>query len=555
MISQLHIENIAVIERMDVVFGAGLNLMTGETGAGKSVVIDALGAVLGARVSRDLVRVGAAAALSSAIFWDVGETVETWVKTVLGAELDDGELNVSRDIMADGRSVCKVNGRPVTVAQLRELGAMLVRVHGQHDSRLLLDDSAHLDFVDRFGDCGEELAEYQFRYRDWKRLCAERDALLTDEGDKARRVEMLRYQLDEIDAAELTEGEDAGLAQRRTLHKNAQKIITAVAEAYAALYGDDEESGAYDSLSQARDSLGKVVSVSEELANLYARVEEMMYAAGDAAEDARAILDDLESDPDELERVESRLDVIYKLKKYGGDASAILAYAERTRQELDGIEHAAERIEKLEKDCKAALDSVKEAAAKLSAKRGAAAEALQARLKSELTALDMEKTTILAEITPCEPSLKGAEGLRFLISANVGEPPKALSKVASGGELARVMLAMMNVLAEDVPTMVFDEVDAGISGHAATRVAQKLKNVSRRQQVLCVTHLPQIAAAADTHFHIEKAVENGRTLTGIKTLGRGERIEEIAKIMGNISKNALKTAEELIVQYERMDNA
>ncbi|GHU87918.1 DNA repair protein RecN [Clostridia bacterium] len=536
MISHLHIENIAVIEKMDVVFGAGLNLLTGETGAGKSVVIDALGAVLGARTSRELVRVGASSAQVSAIFWNAG---------------DDEETSVSRDIMPDGRSVCKVNGRPVTVAQLKELGSALVRVHGQHDSRLLLDEGAHLDFVDRFGLCAELLERYQFRYREWKGLCKERDALLSDMGDKTRRLEVLRYQLDEIDGARLLPGEDEALSERRALLKNARKITSAVTESYAALYGDDDSSGAYDLLSQAAASLSPVADASEDLAKLYARVEELRYAVGDAVEDARSLADELEENPDELERVEGRLDIIYKLKKYGANADAILAYAERVREELDGIEHADERLEQLNTACKAKLIDTQKAAKKLSEKRKSAAEALRERLKSELTALDMEKTTILAELTPCEMTSRGAETLRFLISANVGEPPKPLGKVASGGELARVMLAMMNVLAEDVPTMVFDEVDTGISGHAATRVAEKLKNVSRGQQVLCVTHLPQIAAAADTHFHIEKEVENGRTFTRIQTLDRNQRIEEIAKIMGNVSESSRKSANEMIERYEK----
>ncbi|GHV17462.1 DNA repair protein RecN [Clostridia bacterium] len=534
MISHLHIENIAVIERMDVVFGAGLNLLTGETGAGKSVVIDALGAVLGARTSRDLVRLGASSAQVSAIFWN--------------AETDE-ETSVSRDIMPDGRSVCKINGRPVTVAQLKEFGGSLVRVHGQHDSRLLLDENAHLDFVDRFGGCSELLEGYQFRYREWKALCKERDALLSDMGDKERRLETLRYQLDEIDGAELQSGEDEILAERRALLKNARKITAAVTEAYIALYGDDESEGAYDLLSQAAASLSSVADASEDLSKLYARAEELKYAVGDAAEDARSFSDDME--PEELERIEGRLDIIYRLKKYGANAAEILEYGERVRAELDGIEHADERLEKLEHACKAKLVDTQKAASKLSDSRKSAAEALQKRLHDELTALDMEKTAIIAEIMPCELCGRGAETLRFLISANVGEPPKPLGKVASGGELARVMLAMMNVLAEDVPTMVFDEVDTGISGRAATRVAEKLKNVSRGQQVLCVTHLPQIAAAADTHFHIEKGVENGRTFTKIQTLDRNQRIEEIAKIMGNLSESARKSANELIERYEK----
>ena len=549
MLSHLHIENIAVIEKMDIVFGGGLNLLTGETGAGKSIVIDALGAVLGARTTRELVRTGAAQAHSGAVFRDLDRAALSWLSDVLGIQPDDGELLVSRDILADGRTVCRVAGKTVTVTQLRELGAMLAQIHGQHDSQALLDEESHLDFADVYGDCGEALEEFQTLYRDWKALAAERDALMRDDEDKARRVDTLTYQIDEINAAALRSDEDKTLAERKNFLNNARKVSDAVGQAYELLYGGEDS--AHDLLSIASKALSGVANVSGEMAGLSERFEDLLAAADDAAVEIRRVRDELDADPNELEDIETRLDIIYRLKrKYGKTVDDILKFAENAERELEQIESLDERLAELEVLCGDKLKAAENAAAALTERRKAAALEMQSRLIDELRELDMERAEFVIELTPAELYPKGAETARFLFSANVGEPPKPMTKIASGGELARVMLAIMNVLGMGASTMVFDEVDTGISGRAAQKVARKLKAVSENKQVLCVTHLPQIAAAADRHFHIEKYEENGRTVTRVTDLDMPRRIDEIARIIGgaNITEVTRKTAEEMLRQ-------
>lgn len=551
MLSHLHIENIAVIETMDIVFGNGLNLLTGETGAGKSIVIDALGAVLGARITRELVRTGAQQAHSGAVFRDLDPAALSWLEDTLGIQCADEELLVSRDILADGRTVCRVAGKTVTVSQLREFGVLLAQIHGQHDSQSLLDEDTHLSFVDAYGDCGNALDTYQSLYREWKGLCAERDALLRDDADKARRVDMLTYQLDEIATAELMPGEDKALTERKSFLNNARKVAEAIEQAYELIYGGEDS--VHDQLSVSSRALSGIAGVSGELAALAGRVDELLYAADDAAEDIRRIRDELDADPNELNRIETRLDIIYRLKrKYGKTVDDILSFAENSRSELELIETSGERLAALEKSCNEKKREVDGAAEALSELRRAAADGMRSRLVTELRELDMERAEFSIELMPSELYQMGAETAKFLFSANVGEPPKPLSKIASGGELARVMLSIMNILGAGAPTMVFDEVDTGISGRAAQKVAQKLKSVSKNKQVLCVTHLPQIAAVADKHFHIEKYVEGGRTATRVNDLDKSRRIDEIARIIGgaNITEVTRKTAAEMIEQGE-----
>ncbi len=549
MLSHLHIENIAVIEKMDILFGAGLNLLTGETGAGKSIVIDALGAVLGGRTSRDLIRTGATTAQASAVFWQPGDTVLQWVYDTLGITIEGDELSVSRDIMPDGRTVCRVAGKPVTVTQLRELGTYLVQVHGQHDSHALLNEDTHAAFVDAA--CQTELAAYQSEFQSLRTLQHQRDKLLQGESDKARRIDTLQFQLREIEDAELQPQEDELLLERKNFLKNAHKVASAVEEAYACLYGDDSTEGVHDSLSQASRALSSVSHLHPEIAELATKLEDLLYTADDIASETRRIGDTLEVGPYELEELEARLDILYRLKKkYGGTVDDVIAFATRAASELETIEHAEEHLAALEKKCQSQLQLVEKTAKTLSKSRQKASKLLQEKLQQQLSELDMEKVRFVIELAEMPFGVNGAESIRFLISTNVGEPPKPLSKVASGGELSRVMLALMNVLAEndDVPTMVFDEVDTGISGRAAQKVAEKLGRVSMRKQVLCVTHLPQIAAMADTHFHIHKDVEADRTVTRMQELDKDARILEIARIIGGaaITEVTMRSAAELI---------
>ena len=547
MLSHLHIENLAVIDSMDIVFGAGLNLLTGETGAGKSIVIDALGAVLGARTTRELVRTGAAAAHAGAVFTDVEADIAEWLEASLGVELEDGELSVSRDIMADGRTVCRIAGKTATVAQLRDLGAKLAQIHGQHDSRMLLDEDSHLVLIDDFGRTQEALTTYQVIYNRWRTLVTEREKLLRDDADKVRRADTLIYQLEEINAADLQPDEDKNLVQRRDFLKNARKIAEAVNITYQLIYGGEES--ASDALGEASRAMSGVASINDELTGLSERVDELMYAARDVAEDVRAMLDVLESDPGELEDIEARLDRLYRLKrKYGGTIEDILAFAENAQAELEAIERSDERLAELNLLCEDALSELKNAAAVLTDERRIAAEGMRARLADELRGLDMPNAKFEINLKDAELYGNGAETAEFLFSANKGEPPKPLAKIASGGELSRVQLGLMNILHSGVPTMVFDEVDTGISGHAAQMVAVKLKSVSQSRQVLCVTHLPQIAAAADRHFHIEKDSEGERAVTRVRELEQSERVEEIARIIGgaNVAEETKKAAARLI---------
>jgi len=545
ILSHLHIENIAVIESMEVIFGEGLNLLTGETGAGKSIVIDALGAVLGARTTRELVRTGASMAHAGAVFACVGEDVSVWLRGALGVEIEDGELSVSRDIMADGRTVCRVAGKTVTVAQLRELGSKLVQIHGQHDSRMLLDEDCHLAILDDYGQT--PLTEYQRLFDGWRALASEHEKLLRDDADKVRRADILIYQIEEITAAGLKPDEDKNLVQRRDFLKNANKIAEAVTGAYQLIYGGEES--AADMLGAAASALSGVADINEELSELYGQVQDVLYNAQDTAEDIRALKDELDANPNELEQIEARLDQLYRLKrKYGATVEDIIAFAEKAQSELDMIEASDERLAKLNILCDNALAEVKSAAAELSKVRKASATNMQNLLAGELRELDMPNAEFAVALKESELYRGGAETVEFLFSANMGEPPKPLAKIASGGELSRVQLGLMNIIHGGVPTMVFDEVDSGISGRAAQKVAVKLKNAARDRQVLCVTHLPQIAAAADRHFRIEKAVEGDRTVTMICDLSVNERVEEIARIIGgaNVTDVTREAAKQLI---------
>lgn len=547
MLSHLHIENVAVIENMDIVFGAGLNLLTGETGAGKSIVIDALGAVLGARTTRELVRTGAASAHAGAIFGGVSSDVSDWLYEIFGIKPEDGELSVSRDILADGRTVCRVGGKTVTVTQLRELGSKLVQIHGQHDSRMLLDEESHLALLDTFGQTSELLSAYQEIFDRWKTYCSEREKLLRIDADKARRADTLTYQLDEINAADLQIDEDTALSERRNFLKNVHKVAEAVTQAYELLYGGDE--CAADMLGEAARALSGVAGINQELTDISSRVHDVLYTAQDVAEDIRTLKDELDADPRELENIESRLDLIFRLKrKYGATVADILSFAETAQRELEEIESSDERLTELNILCETAYAEVKTSACSLTKARKEATADMQKLLIVELRELDMPNAEFAVEIKETELYRNGAETVGFLFSANTGEPPKPLAKIASGGELSRVQLGLMNILHDSVPTMVFDEVDTGISGRAAQKVAVKLKSVAKDRQVLCVTHLPQIAAVADKHFHIEKNVEGERTITRARDLNMDERVDEIARIIGgaNVTEVTRDAARQLL---------
>ncbi len=553
MLELLHIENIAIIEAADIEFAPGFNALTGETGAGKSIVIDSLSAVLGQRTSRELIRTGADKAFVSAAF--SGITPELTVDLGIQPELD-GTLLLQREIQTDGKNVCRVNGRPATVGQLRALGARLLNIHGQHDGQQLLDEEQHIVYLDSFGKT-EKLSEaYAVKYRRLTDIRRQISALQMDEAEKARRVDTLQYQINELRRAKLRPGEEEELTARRGILRNAEKFLDAVAGADYALNGDDSGGGALSALRQAQDALGGVRHLDDAFAQLYERLGEAYSEIYDIA----ATIDDkrgeLDVSPGELDRVESRMDQLYRLKKkYGATVEDMLEYLHRCTDELAQIEDAGDALLRLEHERSEAEKTAWQAAKALSDARKAAAEQLSAQILSELQQLDMGKIRFAVEFTEKPLDGDGMDAVRFLMSANVGEELRPIHKIASGGELARIMLAMKNVLSEQdhVGTMVFDEVDTGVSGRAAQKVAEKMARISRKKQVLCVTHLPQLAAMADTHFSVEKGERNGRTYTEVRRLDRERRRQELARLTGgsHVSQTMLDGAEELLVQAEK----
>ena len=558
MLELLHIENIAIIERADIEFGRGFNALTGETGAGKSIVIDALGAVLGQRTSRELIRTGAEKAFVSAAFGDVPAELPGLAENGLAPE-EDGTLLLQRELYGDGKNVCRVSGRPVTVAQLRRIGASLLNIHGQHDGQQLLDEEQHLIYLDRFGRVEAELDAYRARYDAWRATRREMDALRMDEAEKARRVDMLRHQIGELERADLQEGEEEALLARRNILRNGEKFISAISEADVCLNGGDEGLGAVSAIKEAEDALRSLRSLGDAFITLSDRLEALRCEAYDLAETIRDKKDEYDFSPQELDAVESRCDQLYRLKKkYGSSVEEMLAYLERSREELDRIEYADDRLAQLEQKLKAQEKAARDAAKTLSEKRRAAAKELEARISRELSELDMPKLRFSIDFQDKELAEDGTDTVAFLMSANMGEALRPIQKIASGGELSRIMLALKNVLAEQdsVMTMVFDEVDTGVSGRAAQRVAEKLAKLSRTRQVLCVTHLPQLTAMADVHFGVEKGEENGRTLTRVRLLDRAARRAEIARMSGgdHPSETMLSGAEELLSAAEAFKN-
>lgn len=547
MLSLLHIENIAVIECADISFDRGFNVLTGETGAGKSIVIDAIGAVLGQRAYRDMIRTGNNKASVRAVFTDVPQL--PWFEEN-GVEYDS-EVVIQREVYLDGKNICRVNGTLVSVSILHKLGIQLINIHGQHDSASLFDENNHLDFLDAFSDHGTLLTDYAGKYDFVLDLRRQIQRMTIDEGEKLRRMETLRYQIDEIEKAGLEPGEDEALESRRKVLQNAEKLSDGINAAVESLYGGEETDGAASMLAEAERELSRLSRYTDAYADLHERVADLMYQVQDVAEEIRDARDDLSYSSDELERIESRLDVIHRLRrKYGSTCADILDYLDNAKRELDEIEFADDHLERLKSKCEEAERTAWDAALKLRENRLAAAQQLSARILVELAQLDMPKVQFCCQFSELELAANGVDAVSFYMSANVGEALKPLNKVASGGELARIMLAMKNVLAEkdQVNTLIFDEVDTGVSGRAAQRVAEKLKNVATHKQVLCVTHLPQLAALADTHLLIAKEERDGRTYTDVTPLDIEGRKLELARIIGGtkITDTTLSSAEEML---------
>ena len=547
MLSLLHIENIAVIECADISFDAGFNVLTGETGAGKSIVIDAISAILGERAYRDMIRTGTQKASVRAVFTNVPHL--PWFEEN-GVDYDP-ETIIQREVYLDGKNVCRVNGTLVTVTILRKLGIQLINIHGQHDSASLFDENNHLTYLDAFGDSVDLLADYGEKYEAVAQLRREIQRMTMDEGEKLRRMETLRYQIEEIEKAQLEAGEDDVLEERRKILQNAEKLSDGINAAVECLYGGDDTDGAASLLAEAERELARLSRYTDAFEAIHEKVADLMYQVQDAAEEVRDARDDLSYSDRELDEIESRLDVIHRLRrKYGATCADILAYLERAKTELDEIEFADDHLERLKRKCDKAEKEAWDAAVKLRKSRQKAAKALSERILEELAQLDMPRVQFSCEFTELELTANGADAVAFYMSANAGEALKPLSKVASGGELARIMLAMKNVLAEQdqVNTLIFDEVDTGVSGRAAQKVAEKLRSVAKTKQVLCVTHLPQLAALANTHLLIAKEERNGRTYTTVTPLDLEGRKRELARIIGgaNITETTLKSAEEML---------
>lgn len=561
MLSLLHIENIAIIESADIRFDGGFNVLTGETGAGKSIVIDAIGAVLGERTSRELIRTGARSALVTAVF--TGLPKLRWLEDN-GFPPQGEELLLQREIQGDGRNVCRVDGRPLTVAQLRELGRQLLNIHGQHDGQQLLDPESHLDYLDCFGRTGDLLKDYQSSYQAMSEKRRQIASLEMDEAERSRRVDMLTYQIQELERAGLKPGEDEELDARKTLMRSAGKLMDALQAAEYALGGDEDSQGACALIADAEGELRGVARLSPQIGALADQVSTLRAAAEDALESLRDQGRELDFSPEELDRLESRLDILYRLKKkYGSTVADMLDYLERSRQELDQIQDADDTIARLQKELSQVRAQAREKGERLSHARKEAALSLQQRVQEELRQLDMPKVQFQAQFLGQQEEEDGMgptglDQVQFLMSANAGEALKPIQKVASGGELARIMLALKNVLAEDdgVGSLVFDEVDTGVSGRAAQKVAEKMAQVARRKQVLCVTHLPQIAAMADTHFSVQKGEQDGRTYTHVERLDRAGRGEELARLIGGSSVTDLlrQSAEQLLAEGEKYRN-
>ena len=554
MLSDLHIENIAVIERADIGFSKGLNVLTGETGAGKSIIIDALMAIMGARTSRELVRTGADKALATAVF--TGVKANTWL-TENGIEPED-EIILQRRIAEDGKSSCRVCGTPVSATQLRELSSLLLDIHGQNDGRQLLDEERHREYLDSYGDYGAAVEEYKSAYDRYHEIKKEIKRLSLDEAEKERLTDKLRATVEELEKAALREGEEEELSARRELLHNAEKLTEAINSAYGTLYGGDEN--AVSLTDGAKNDVARAARYCAELSKCEKTLSDASFMLRDAAETLRDFLSGLDFSPEEYDRIETRLSLLRKLmKKYGGGEKELLEKLEKSKQQLDDIEYSDDRLLKLSSQLEKQKAVVTAEAKKLTDARRSAAHSLETRIVSELKALSMPSVSFVVDIIPIDGAegfdATGGDTIRFLMSANKGEKPGPISKIASGGELSRIMLAMKNVFSEKdaLETLVFDEIDTGVSGVAASRVGEKLAELSKHKQVLCVTHLPQIAAMADTHYLIEKEERGDRTYTSVTELDRGGRARELARLHGgdNITETTLISAGEQLDAAEK----
>ncbi len=532
MLSSLQIENVAVIQKAEVHFQPGLNVLTGETGAGKSILIDSINAILGNRTSKDLVRTGAAKAVIRAAFEQVPDAVLDSLEKA-GYERSDA-LMLSREITAEGKSSCRINGMPATAAVLRELCGGLININGQHDSVGLLNPARHLGILDDYAQNGVQFQEYYALYRELVRIKRELDAMITDEAEKQRRIDLLSYQVQEIENAALTAGEEQTLESRRRVLANASTIRDRIAQCYALLSGGDEAAGAVDLLGEASNAASDAAQLDEALSGAAGQLTDLYYTAKDVAADLVGRLDAYETNDAELDEIEQRLDLLYKLKrKYGDTVEDVIAFGQKAREELQNIQTSQERYDHLQAEKRRLYAQAREKAEALTQTRLRAFEELNKRISGTLDFLNMPGVRMTLRHTRGPLASHGQDGIEFYISTNPGEAPKPLAKIASGGELSRITLAIKNAMADKdaVPTVIYDEIDSGVSGKAASRIGEVLRQSAQGHQILCITHTAQIAALADCHLLIQKNVENDRTYTEIHPLDTEGRVEALARLI------------------------
>lgn len=560
MLSQLYIENIAVIEKVSIDFHSGLNVLTGETGAGKSIVIDSIHAVLGERTSRELVRTGARSAFVSAVFTDLGVRAREKLEELGYCAEEDGTVMIQREIHPEGKTACRVNGRPATVSVLKEIGSALISIHGQHENYDLLSPDLHIRYLDRMGVPEALLEHYRAAFGRVLDLKRQLSSCRMNEEEKARRTDLLTYQIKELEDAGLRAGEQEELDRQRTMYLNSEKIAAALAAAKDALDGGEETQGALAALSGACTALSDAERFLPELHTLAERMQNMEYELEDCGSELREFSSRLEYDPQELEEIEARLDQLYRLGlKYGGSAEQMLAFLEKSKEELKSIEFSEENFERLNKEYREALKTAEALAEELSKRRRKTAALFTEKVKQELRFLDMPNITFEVRQEKAALNQSGCDQVEFLISVNPGEPARPIARIASGGELSRIMLAIKTVLAgkDDIGTLIFDEIDTGISGSAAQKVGLKLHEVAENRQVICVTHLAQIAAIGDTHYLIEKHVRGNKTFTDVAELDEEGRKRELARIMGGaqVTPLMLENAAEMLRLARRKGGA
>lgn len=551
MLEQLYIENVAVIERASMELTSGFNVLTGETGAGKSIIIDSLSAVLGERTSRDLIRTGAPKAVVSAVFSGIGGAAAEKIAELGFAPEEDGTLILSRSMTAEGKNNCKIGGRPAIVSLLREVGRLLVNIHGQHDSQALLDPDIHYTFLDALADNAAQRADYAAVLEQYKRTARALRALNADEQDKQKRTELLTYKINELETADIQLGELDELTEACRRMQNGRQIMQALSCAVGLLYGDEDNPGGVSAVLSAGKYTQEAAQDFDSLRPLAERLTELGYEVEAASQELRRTLETQDFSPVALAQAEERLELLRTLThKYGGDEAELLKQLDAAKEELDTITHSGEEQKRLEEELEILKYRLIETAARVTDTRKAAGAHFSAAVEAELAFLNMKGVGFVADIQPTSYTKTGADKVEFLISTNPGEPPKPLARIASGGELSRIMLAIKNVLAEldEIPTLIFDEIDTGISGRAARAVGIKLKAVSKGRQVICITHLAQIAAMADNHLFIEKNAQDGRTFTEVKRLLGNDRVDEIARIMsgGQLTDSLEQSARELL---------